>query len=135
MPRVTQPPPPELKAGDTCWLLRGTLLHEVRIVEVRTILEGEPHQFHMYRVEAVDHPYNYINEQTQHRSDLFLKPEQRADLIGRLEGDIESLGSTMADLEHERDEEEAAQEENPREKGDDDGVEYADPRDRLEDLL
>jgi hypothetical protein len=132
MTRRPNVPPPELKVGDVCWLLRGTLLYDVTIVQVRTILEGEPHQFHMYRVESLGYAYNYINEQTQHRSDLFLRTEQRADLLTRLEGDIESLQSIVTELEAERDEEEYQQEENPREKGDDDGVEYADPRDHRE---
>jgi hypothetical protein len=130
MTRRPNVPPPELKVGDVCWLLRGTLLYDVTIVQVRTILEGEPHEFHMYRVESIGHAYNYINEQTQHRSDLFAKPEQRADLLARLEADSEALQAIIIELEDMQDEE--PQEDNPREKGDDDGVEYADPRDHRE---
>lgn len=123
-----------LSVGDPCWLLKGTLLYEVTIREVNVILKDDPLEFVMYKVAA---EASWITEASQHRSDLFMRPQERDQLLERVEGDAETLQGIAKDLEQEREDEEheaswKVQEENPRIKGDDDGVEYADPRDHME---
>jgi hypothetical protein len=118
--------PTPLNVGDACWLLLDTILHEVTILDVTVLLEGGPTEFCMYKVSS---KWPGIERDSHHRSDLFHMPTERELLLERLDGDILCLTEIRDDLQRERDSE---HEENPRVKGDDDGVEYGHPRDHKE---
>lgn len=77
MPASIISPPRNLRVGDTCWLLRDTLLYEVSVSEVRLCLEGEPHEFRMYRIKSDYDVYDYLSNTSYHRSDLYLRPTER----------------------------------------------------------
>ena len=97
--------PPNLEVGDRCWLLRGVLLYEVAVSEVRTYLEGEPSEFTLYRIAADhDHERYLSDESSRHRNDLFLRPAERAQLKAEVENRIESLEYLLKNLEEEEDE-------------------------------
>lgn len=91
--------PPDLKPGDSCWLLRGTLLYEVTIAEVNTYLEGERSEFKLYKI-ACEHA-GHLERDSQHRSDLFLRPAERRQLIEQIDSNIDSLEYMKKELEDE----------------------------------
>lgn len=92
--------PTELAVGDKCWLLCGTCLYAVSIRELSRYFEGDPYTFTMYRVTSHEHSI-YFEETSQHRSDLFKRPDERAQLIARLDSDRDSICSLMTELERE----------------------------------
>jgi hypothetical protein len=89
--------PPPLKIGDECWLLRGVLLYEATVREVKTLLEGDKLEFRMYKLEVPE--FNYFASDSQHRSDIFLRPAEREQLIAEIDSRIESLEYLKKDLE------------------------------------
>ena len=62
----------------------------------------------MYRVKNEEGDRTrYFEEQSQHRSDLFKRPDERAALIERLDGDREAIDSLKEQLEEEQEEEQS----------------------------
>ncbi len=92
--------PSVLSVGDQCRLLRGVSLYDVTISEAATYMEDEPCAFTMYRVVSREYT-KYFEEHSQHRSDLFRWPEERALLAERIDGDITSLRDMLRDVEAE----------------------------------
>ena len=93
--------PPPLQPGDKCWLLRGVLLYEVVVSEVRICLEGDRLEFTMHRIEMEHDVEKYIAGEFHHRSDLFLRPAERKQLVEEIESRVESLEYLKKDLEDE----------------------------------
>lgn len=85
------PKPEPLAVGQPCWLLLGTCLHEVIISEVKSYYEGAPEEFQLYGVRSESDFDWYYQRQPQHRSDLFPRPEGRAELEARIRSDINAL--------------------------------------------
>ena len=93
--------PPDLQVGDACWLLHSILIYEVSIAEVRVTLEGDPHEFKMYRVNPNHATFDYLRGQSFVRNDLFLRPAERKQLIQECQDHIDSLEYIVKELEEE----------------------------------
>lgn len=79
-------------------MLLGVSLYDVVISEVRVSLEGDPHEFAMYRVKSQEHS-RYFEEQSQHRSDLFRRVDERRALIAEIEERVDALQNLRDELE------------------------------------
>lgn len=101
--------PPYLDIGDRCWLLLGTLLYVVDIIDVRHIFEGEPDEFRTYRVSRRGAGgiigETFIEGDTHHRTDLFKCPSERQVLFERLRDDVARLTAYRDQMEDEAEDE------------------------------
>ncbi len=62
--------------GDRCWLLESGLLYVGEITQVRSVLEGDPLHFYMFKVHTMNRDFDSV-----HRGDLYLAPIEREYLI------------------------------------------------------
>lgn len=78
----------KLVVGEQAWLVTGELLYLVEIVAAITIGDDDicplSSPFTLYKVKAGASSGTYLNEQSQHRSDLFAYPEERELLLEQL---------------------------------------------------
>jgi len=94
---------PRLTEGARCWLVHECGVYEVTVSEVRDCLQGDPLAFTMYRVKCDHHPFAFIEGESQHRSDLFRKTDERGALRRELENRVDLLRHALSDLEDEDD--------------------------------
>lgn len=101
--------PPYLDIGDRCWLLCGTLLYVVDIIDVRHIFEGEPDEFRTYRVSRRKAPgaigETFVEGETHLRTDLFRCPSERLLLLERLRDEVVRLTAYRDQIEDEAEDE------------------------------
>jgi hypothetical protein len=90
--------PPRLTVGDDCVLLVGVSLYLVTVIGINVNLEGDPLEFAMYRVKSREWS-TWIEDKSQHRSDLFKMPADRQYFLKRIEDDIDALKGLLREQE------------------------------------
>lgn len=125
-----------LRIGDAVWQIDGVCVHETIVLDVMIMsqqIPSDPPGTRVLGYKVQHHLWNADRPTLFEpifvtRFDLFRRTAEVDELIAELRSRAQSL-EYMADT---FEEEATPLEENPRERGDDDGREYADPRDEME---
>lgn len=83
---------PVIEQGDLVWFKDDSLLYVARVESVRTVLEGDPLAFQMFKLNIGDggHSITRTRDSVQ-RHQVFRLPEERQRLINELEEDADRL--------------------------------------------